>query len=426
MSASAADPVSVEALAADCSAAARTLSTLSTETKNRALRRMAEALEAADDEILAANERDVAGAREDGLSDALLDRLALSPKRIEKMADALRDVASFPDPVGEMSGTTRRPSGIEVGRMRIPLGVIGMIYEARPNVTADAAGLCFKAGNAVLLRGGSNAFHSNRAIAAALQRALKAVGAPPAAVTLIPTTDRAAVDEMLTLNQHLDLVIPRGGEGLIRFVDETSRIPVIKHYKGVCHLYVDRAADLEIAEDLLLDGKTSRPSVCNALETMLVHRRVADDFLPRATALLDEAGVELRGDAQTQATVSGVTAATEDDYAAEYLDLTLASRVVDSLTEAMDHIAEYGSNHTEVIVTDTLPTARRFVRSVDASVVLVNASSRFSDGGELGLGAEIGISTTKLHAYGPMGLDALTTQKFVVYGEGETRHEVEK
>jgi len=426
MSDSADDPVSVEALAADCSAAARTLSTLSTETKNRALRRMAEALEAADDDILEANERDVSQAREDGLSDALIDRLVLNTERIQTMADALRDVASFADPVGEMSGTTRRPSGIEVGRMRVPLGVIGMIYEARPNVTADAAGLCFKAGNAVLLRGGSNAFHSNRAIAAALQSALKAAGAPPAAVTLIPTTDRAAVEEMLTLNQHLDLVIPRGGEGLIRFVDETSRIPVIKHYKGVCHLYVDRAADLEIAEDLLLDGKVSRPSVCNALETMLVHRRVADDFLPRAKALLDEAGVELRGDAQTQATIPDVIPATEDDYAAEYLDLTLASRVVGSLTEAMDHIAEYGSNHTEVIVTDTLPTARRFVRTVDASVVLVNASSRFSDGGELGLGAEIGISTTKLHAYGPMGLDALTTQKFVVYGEGETRHPVDK
>jgi len=426
MSDSADDPVSVEALAADCSAAARTLSTLSTETKNRALRRMAEALEAADDDILEANERDVSQAREDGLSDALIDRLVLNTERIQTMADALRDVASFADPVGEMSGTTRRPSGIEVGRMRVPLGVIGMIYEARPNVTADAAGLCFKAGNAVLLRGGSNAFHSNRAIAAALQSALKAAGAPPAAVTLIPTTDRAAVEEMLTLNQHLDLVIPRGGEGLIRFVDETSRIPVIKHYKGVCHLYVDRAADLEIAEDLLLDGKVSRPSVCNALETMLVHRRVADDFLPRAKALLDEAGVELRGDAQTQATIPDIIPATEDDYAAEYLDLTLASRVVGSLTEAMDHIAEYGSNHTEVIVTDTLPTARRFVRTVDASVVLVNASSRFSDGGELGLGAEIGISTTKLHAYGPMGLDALTTQKFVVYGEGETRHPVDK
>jgi glutamate-5-semialdehyde dehydrogenase len=420
------DTPSVEALAAHCEDAARTLSTLPTDTKNRALRRMAEALQAAEDDILAANERDMTAAREDGLSDALLDRLLLTPERIEKMANALRDVASFSDPVGEMSATRKRPSGIEVGTMRIPLGVIGMIYEARPNVTADAAGLCFKAGNAVLLRGGSHAFHSNRAIAAALQRALTAVGAPPAAVTLIPTTDRAAVEEMLTLNQHLDLIIPRGGEGLIRFVDETSRIPVIKHYKGVCHLYVDRAANLEIAEDLLLDGKVSRPSVCNALETLLVHEDVAEAFLPRAQELLDDADVELRGDAVTRQILDGVGEATDDDYAAEYLDLTLAARVVGSDDEAMDHIATYGSNHTEVIVSDRLPTARRFVRSVDASVVLVNASSRFSDGGELGLGAEIGISTTKLHAYGPMGLEALTTEKFVVYGEGETRHPVEK
>ena len=420
------DTPSVEALAAHCEDAARTLSTLPTDTKNRALRRMAEALQAAEDDILAANERDMTAAREDGLSDALLDRLLLTPERIEKMANALRDVASFSDPVGEMSATRKRPSGIEVGKMRIPLGVIGMIYEARPNVTADAAGLCFKAGNAVLLRGGSHAFHSNQAIAAALQRALTAVGAPPAAVTLIPTTDRAAVEEMLTLNQHLDLIIPRGGEGLIRFVDETSRIPVIKHYKGVCHLYVDRAANLEIAEDLLLDGKVSRPSVCNALETLLVHEDVAEAFLPRAQELLDDADVELRGDAVTRQILDGVGEATDDDYAAEYLDLTLAARVVGSDDEAMDHIATHGSNHTEVIVSDRLPTARRFVRSVDASVVLVNASSRFSDGGELGLGAEIGISTTKLHAYGPMGLEALTTEKFVVYGEGETRHPVEK
>jgi glutamate-5-semialdehyde dehydrogenase len=420
------ESVSVEALAADCKAAARELSTLSTETKNRVLHGMADELEASEDEILAANETDMEGGREEGLSDALLDRLLLTPERITKMADALRDVASFSDPVGEMSGTRKRPSGIEVAKMRIPLGVIGMIYEARPNVTADAAGLCFKAGNAILLRGGSNAFHSNQAIAAALHRALEAEDVNPAAVTLIPTTDREAVQEMLTLNDHIDLIIPRGGEGLIRFVDETSRIPVIKHYKGVCHLYVDSAADLEIAEDLLLDGKVSRPSVCNALETMLVHEDVAEDFLPHAKALLDDADVELRGDDATRHILDGVGEATADDYAAEYLDLTLAARVVGSDDEAMDHITEYGSNHTEVIVSDRLPTARRFVRSVDASVVLVNASSRFSDGGELGLGAEIGISTTKLQAYGPMGLEALTTEKFVVYGEGETRHEVEK
>ena len=417
---------SVETLAADCEQAARELSTLPTEKKNRVLRRMADALEAEEEAILAANGQDVSAAREEGISDALIDRLVLTPERIEKMADALRDVASFADPVGEMGSTTKRPSGIEVGQMRIPLGVIGMIYEARPNVTADAAGLCFKAGNAVLLRGGSNAFRSNQAIASALHEALEAENVNPAAVTVVPTTDRAAVEEMLTLNEHIDLVIPRGGEGLIRYVDETSRIPVIKHYKGVCHLYVDRNADLSVAEDLLLDGKVSRPSVCNALETLLVHEDVADDFLPRAKELLGDADVELRGDARTRAILlDGVEEATEDDYAAEYLDLTLAVRVVGSDDQAMDHITEHGSNHTEVIVTDTLPTARRFVRSVDASVVLVNASSRFSDGGELGLGAEIGISTTKLHAYGPMGLGALTTEKFVVYGAGETRHPVE-
>ena len=401
------------------------MATLPTERKNRVLRRMADALEANASDILAANNRDVSAARDDGLSEAMIDRLVLNPERIGKMADALRDVASFPDPVGETSGTTKRPSGIEVGRMRIPLGVIAMIYEARPNVTADAAGLCFKAGNAVLLRGGSEAFHSNQAVASALHDALKAEDVNPAAVTLIPTTDRAAVNEMLTLNEHIDLVIPRGGEGLIRFVDETSRIPVIKHYKGVCHLYVDERADLEKAENLLLDGKTSRPSVCNALETMLVHRDAAGDFLPRAAEVLDRAGVEIRGCERTRELLPDAAAASEDDYAAEYLDLTLAVRVVDDADAAMEHIATYGSNHTEVIATDDLPTARRFVRTVDASVVLVNASSRFSDGGELGLGAEIGISTTKLHAYGPMGLDALTTQKFVVYGDGETRHPVE-
>jgi len=420
------DAVSVESLAAECATAARELSTLSTDAKNRVLRCMADELEASTDEILSANETDMENGREEGLSEALLDRLLLTPERIEKMANALRDVASFSDPVGEMSGTRKRPSGIEVGKMRVPLGVIGMIYEARPNVTADAAGLCFKAGNAVLLRGGSNAFNSNQAVAAALHRALEAEDVNPAAVTLIPTTDREAVQEMLTLNEHIDLIIPRGGEGLIRFVDETSRIPVIKHYKGVCHLYVDDDADLEIAEDLLLDGKVSRPSVCNALETMLVHEDVAEDFLPRAQQLLDKSNVELRGDERTREILDGVSEVTKDDYAAEYLDLTLAVRVVDSDDTAMNHITEYGSNHTEVIVTDTLPTARRFVRSIDASVVLVNASSRFSDGGELGLGAEIGISTTKLHAYGPMGLDALTTEKFVVYGEGETRHPIDK
>ncbi|NBC86428.1 MAG: glutamate-5-semialdehyde dehydrogenase, partial [Bacteroidetes bacterium] len=342
---------SIRDLATDCRAAARSIATLSTDRKNRALRRMADALEDHTDDIVSANETDVAGAREDDLSDAMIDRLILNPGRIEKMATALRDVAGFPDPVGEMSGTTKRPSGIEVAKMRIPLGVIAMIYESRPNVTSDAAGLCFKAGNAVFLRGGSEAIHSNRAVAHALHEALESEDLPPAAITLVPTTDREAVREMLTLNEHLDLVIPRGGEGLIRFVDETSRIPVIKHYKGVCHLYVDETADFGIAEDLLMDGKTSRPSVCNALETMLVHESVAESFLPRAMERLSAAGVEVRGCSHTREIVPDVGAATEDDYAAEYLDLLIAVRVVSDSDAAMDHIAEFGSNHTEVIVT---------------------------------------------------------------------------
>ena len=414
--------VSIRDLAAGARRAARQVANLSTDAKNQALRRMADTLVAHTDQIVSANEQDVAEARENGLSEAMIDRLILTPERVEKMANALRDVASFADPVGEMSGTTKRPSGIVVAKMRTPLGVIALIYEHRPNVTSDAAGLCFKAGNAVFLRGGSEAIRSNRAVASALHEALDAEDIDPAAITLVPTTDRDAVREMLTLNEHLDLVIPRGGEGLIRFVDETSRIPVIKHYKGVCHLYVDKDADFQIAEDLLVDGKTSRPSVCNALETMLVHEDVAEAFLPRARERL--AGVEICGCDRTRDVLPDIAEAAEDDYAAEFLDLTIAVRVVDSADQAMEHIATYGSNHTEVIATNDLPVARRFVREIDASVVLVNASSRFSDGGELGLGAEIGISTTKLHAYGPMGLEALTTEKFVVYGQGETRHGV--
>jgi glutamate-5-semialdehyde dehydrogenase len=308
--------------------------------------------------------------------------------------------------------------------MRVPLGVIAMIYESRPNVTSDAAGLCFKAGNAVLLRGGSEAFHSNTAVAAALHDALRAEGLDPAAVTLVPTTDRAAIADLLQLSGLIDLVIPRGGPGLIRFVDAHSRIPVIKHDEGVCHLYVDRAADLRVASDLLLDGKLSRPGVCNALETLLVHADVAADFLLSAHPTFAALGGEMRGCARTRALLPGLAEATDADYAAEYLAPIVAVRVVDSLDDALDHIARFGSNHTEVIATRDIETARRFVREVDASVVAVNASSRFSDGGELGLGAEIGISTTKLHAYGPMGLEALTTQKFVVQGAGETRHPV--
>ncbi len=420
----AADAGSVRAHVAACRAAARRLATLPTATKDRALHAMADALLAHEARILAANARDLDAARARGLSEAMLDRLALDAPRLARMAAAVREIAALPDPVGAVTEVRRRPSGIEVSRVRIPLGVVAMIYEARPNVTSDAAALCFKAGNAVVLRGGSEAFHSNHALAGALHRALEAQGLPAAAVTLLPSTDRAAILELLKLSDLIDLVIPRGGEGLIRFVDEHSRIPVIKHYKGVCHLFVDRAADRARALDLLLDGKVSRPGVCNALETLLVHQDAAADFLPGAIAALQALGVEVRGCERTQALAPDVVPATDDDYAAEFLDLILAVRVVEGYDDAIEHIARFGSNHTEVIATNDLPTARRFTQDVDAAVLLVNASSRFSDGGELGLGAEIGISTTKLHAYGPMGLEALTTQKFVVYGAGETRHPV--
>jgi glutamate-5-semialdehyde dehydrogenase len=321
--------------------------------------------------------------------------------------------------------TTRRetrPNGLSVERVRIPLGVIAMIYEARPNVTADAAALCLMAGNAVILRGGSEAIHSNTAVAAALKSALEAHGVPTAAVTLVDDLRRETMVELLQLVDIVDLAIPRGGEGLIRFVAEHARVPVIKHYKGVCHLYVDRAADLDLALDLLLDGKTSRPGVCNALETLLVHRDVAEAFLPRATQALCERGVELRGDERSRALVPDMRAATDDDYAAEFLDLILAVRVVDDLDEAIAHIRRYGSDHTEVIATADETAAQRFVQAIRSAVVMVNASSRFSDGGELGLGAEIGISTTRLHAYGPMGAEALTIERFVLRGDGQVRH----
>ncbi len=382
---------------------------------------MADALLRHETSILEANAGDVQTGAEKGLSAALQDRLRLSPDRLARMAQALRDVALLPDPVGEMAAQWTRPNGIRVGQMRVPLGVIAIIYEARPNVTSDAAGLCLKAGNAVILRGGSEAFGSNQAVVAALHDGLREAGFDEACVTFVPTTDRAALPELLTLTDSIDLVIPRGGEGLIRFVDQHSRIPVIKHYKGVCHLFVDETADFDLALDLLVDGKTSRPGVCNALETLLVHESIADAFLPRAAALLREKGVELRGDEATRALVENAAPATDEDYHAEYLDLILSVRVVRSLDAAIEHIEQYGSMHTEVIATNDLKNAQRFVRDVDASVVMVNASSRFSDGGELGLGAEIGISTTKLHAYGPMGLEALTTKKFVVYGDGQVR-----
>lgn len=405
-----------------CRDAAQALAQLDSVAKDALLVSMARALEDDADAILAANARDLEAARARGTGGAMLDRLALDPARLAGIAKALREVAALPDPVGQVTRRETRPNGIRVERVRVPLGVIAMIYEARPNVTADAAALCIKAGNGVILRGGSEAIQSNTAIAAALQRAIGEAGLDPAVLTLVTDLRRETMLELLQLNDIIDLAIPRGGEGLIRFVAEHARVPVIKHYKGVCHLYVDRAADLELALRLLLDGKASRPGVCNALETLLVHADVAARFLPAAGAALRARKVEIRGDAATRALLPDAAPAGEDDYAAEFLDLVIAVRVVDDLAQAIDHVRRYTSDHTEVIATTDEAAARRFVDSLRSAVVMVNASSRFSDGGELGLGAEIGISTTRLHSYGPMGLEALTVERFVVHGEGQVRH----
>ena len=391
-------------------------------TRRALIEGMAARLEAGREAILAANSDDMMRAAAAGAGKATLDRLMLDPMRVQGIADALREVAAQADPLGATTRREVRPNGIVVERQRIPLGLIAMIYEARPNVTAEAAALCLKAGNAVLLRGGSEAAASNAAIAACLHAALRDAGLPEAAVSLVGDTAREHVLELLQLSDLIDLAIPRGGESLIRFVAEHARVPVIKHYKGVCHLYVDRAADIDTAIGLLIDGKASRPGVCNALETLLVHRDIAADFLPRALAELRARGVEVRGDEATRAFDGGVAAASEDDYAAEFLDLVIAVRVVDSQDAAVAHIRRHGSDHTEVIATQDAMAADAFVRAIRSSAVMVNASSRFNDGGQLGLGAEIGISTTRLHAYGPMGVESLTIERFVVRGEGQLRH----
>jgi glutamate-5-semialdehyde dehydrogenase len=401
--------------------AAREMAALSTDVKNRLLLAMADSLLAKADFIKQENQKDLEAGRAKGLSAAMLDRLALSDKVIDSMVAGLREVAALPDPVGEITEMAKRPNGIMVGRMRIPIGVIGIIYESRPNVTVDAAALCIKAGNGVFLRGGSEAIHSNLALAKILQEAMAAEGIDPAAVQVVPVTDREAINVMLTMEEYIDLIIPRGGEGLIRFVSENSRIPVLKHYKGVCHLFVDDSADQQMAVDLVMNSKTQRPGVCNALETMLVHRNIADSFLPVVAKSLSDVGVELRGCEATCRILSGAKPARDDDWGKEFLDLILAVRVVDDLDGAMDHIVKYGSQHTEVIVTESYRNSQRFLREVDASAVMINASTRFNDGGEFGLGAEIGISTTKLHAYGPMGLKELTALKFIVYGDGQVR-----
>ncbi len=411
----------VETLAVAARKAARDVASLSTSSKNNVLLRMGEALQEQKKYIQAENEKDLAAGREKGLSAAMLDRLALTDEVIESMIVGLREVVALPDPVGEIDEMSKRPNGIMVGRMRIPLGVIGMIYESRPNVTVDAAALCLKAGNAILLRGGSEAIHSNLALAKVLQDALASEKITPAAIQVVPTTDREAVNVLLSQEEYIDLIIPRGGEGLIRFVAENSRIPVLKHYKGVCHVFVDGVADLDMAVNIVINGKCQRPGVCNALETLLVHQDIAAAFLPLVASKLVAAGVELRGCPRTKEILPDIKDAVEEDWPAEFLDLILAVKVVDDLDGAMDHIIKYGSLHTEVIVTKNYANAQRFIKEVDASAVMVNASTRFNDGGQLGLGAEIGISTTKLHAYGPMGLKELTTKKFIVYGDGQVR-----
>jgi glutamate-5-semialdehyde dehydrogenase len=401
--------------------AAVNLARRSTGDKNAVLLNIADRLEAEAPKIQAENAKDLKYGEEKGLSAAMIDRLRISDATIAGMARGLREVAELEDPVGAITKTWTRPNGLQISRMRIPLGVVGIIYESRPNVTIDAAGLCFKAGNAVILRGGSEAIHSNQALAAVVSEALREAGMPEAAVQVVPVRDREAVNILLQQEAFIDLIIPRGGEGLIRFVAQNSRIPVLKHYKGVCHVYVDGGADLDMAVEIAYNSKVQRPGVCNALETLLVHKDEAPAFLEKMAARFQADGVEIRGCPETCRLLPAARPAEEADWPAEFLDLILAVKVVDSMDAAVDHITRYGSAHTESIVTSDYGRARRFVREIDSSAVIVNASTRFNDGGQLGLGAEIGISTSKLHAFGPMGIEELTTTKFVVMGDGQIR-----
>jgi len=418
--------MTIESTIKDMAKAARAASNklvrVSTDQKNEALLAIAAGLEKESAFIKAENQKDLARAEEMGLSSAMLDRLAIRDATITSMVGGLNEVVGLKDPVAAMGPTWIRPNGLQIARMRIPLGVIGIIYESRPNVTVDAAGLCLKAGNAVVLRGGSEAFHSNQALAAIIDRALDKAEMPEKSVQVVPVRDREAVLILLNQEEFMDLIIPRGGEGLIRFVVENSKIPVLKHYKGVCHVYVDADADQDMAQEISFNSKVQRPGVCNAMETLLVHQAAAESFLPAMAKRFAGAGVELRGCAETCRILADVKKAQESDWSTEYLDLILAVKVVENMDEAISHMATYSSNHTEAIVTRDYERARRFVREVDSSVVLVNASTRFNDGGQLGLGAEIGISTSKLHAFGPMGVEELTTTKFVVMGDGQIRN----
>lgn len=398
------------------------LSRLSTETKNKALFEIAKGLESNREMLISENLKDIDEAkRHENISRAMIDRLKLNEQTIHAMAEGLRQVAYLPDPVGEIVKMWRRPNGLMVGRMRIPIGVIGMIYESRPNVTADASGLCLKSGNSVILRGGHEAFNSNAAIVKIIQESLDRVGIPKEAVQLLPHKDRETVKEMLQLEDEIDLIIPRGGEELIRFVTQNSKIPIIKHYKGVCHIFVDESADIDMAIRICINAKVQKPAVCNAMETLLVHKNIAEEFLPKISEAMEKEGVELRGCPATRKIIQNIKEAGEEDWYQEYLDLILSIKVVDGIDEAITHISTYGSSHTESIITSNYRNAQKFLREVNSSCVLVNASTRFNDGYELGFGAEIGISTSKLHAFGPMGLEELTTTKIIVYGEGQIR-----
>src|SRR5688572_25554003 len=402
-------------------AAARVIAKADTATKNRALKEMAAAIKRDRERLLDANARDVADARKQGLDSAMIDRLTLTPKGIAAMADGLRQIAAMPDPIGGISQLRKRPSGIKVGQMRVPLGVVAIIYESRPNVTADAAGLCIKSGNAAILRGGSEAIHSNQAIAACVHAGLRAAGLPETAVQVIETTDRAAVGELITMQDFVDVVVPRGGKSPIARLMRESRIPMIKHLHGVCHTYIDDKANLKKAIRIADNAKTQRLGTCNTMETLLVARGIAAEVLPPLCRIYLEKGVELRGDEEARRIVPHMKPAAEEDWYTEYLDAILSVRVVAGLDEAMEHIATYGSQHTYAIVTQDKARATRFLREVDSSTVMVNASTRFADGYEYGLGAEVGISTDKLHARGPVGLEGLTSLKWVVFGNGQIR-----
>jgi glutamate-5-semialdehyde dehydrogenase len=414
-------PAYMQAVGRRARAASRAIGRAETRQKNAALLAIAAAIEAARERLMAENASDLDAGRRRGLDEALLDRLELNAARIAAMGQGLREIAALPDPIGSISDMNYRPSGIQVGRMRVPLGVIGIIYESRPNVTADAAGLCLKSGNAVILRGGSEAIHSNQAIAACIHAGLDAAGLPADVVQVIETTDRAAVGELVRLEQYVDVIVPRGGKGLIERITREARVPVIKHLHGICHTYIDGLADPDKAVRVAVNAKTQRYGTCNTMETLLVSREIAAQVLPVLAQDYRAAGVELRGCEATRAILPDALPASETDWNTEYLAPILAIRVVEGLDAAIDHIARYGSGHTDAIITESLPHAQRFLREVDSSSVMVNASTRFADGFEYGLGAEIGISTDKLHARGPVGLEGLTTLKFIVIGDGHIR-----